>query len=148
MDAKSVQNMQSIIAVTNKHTAKLHHVGSLYILLMMHGNSNIKMIQVILHFLEFLLELVEIHLLLLFFYRRYLFGYIWLLFYIQLVCCCWWWWCDGVDVNVYVVFLLLFLLRCYVVNFLLTFLSVVIQFALWCGALILLVVQRVFFKCG
>ena len=24
--------MQSIIAVTNKHTAKLHHVGSLYIL--------------------------------------------------------------------------------------------------------------------
>ena len=32
MDAKSVQNMWSIIAVTNKHTAKLHHVGSLYIL--------------------------------------------------------------------------------------------------------------------
>ena len=32
MDAKSVRNMQSIIAVTNKHTAKLHHVGSLYIL--------------------------------------------------------------------------------------------------------------------
>ena len=32
MDAKSVGNMQSIIAVTNKHTAKLHHVGSLYIL--------------------------------------------------------------------------------------------------------------------
>jgi hypothetical protein len=24
--------MQSIIAVTNKHTAKVHHVGSLYIL--------------------------------------------------------------------------------------------------------------------
>ena len=32
MDAKSVRNMYSIIAVTNKHTAKLHHVGSLYIL--------------------------------------------------------------------------------------------------------------------
>ena len=32
MDAKSVRNMQSIIAVTNKHTANLHHVGSLYIL--------------------------------------------------------------------------------------------------------------------
>jgi hypothetical protein len=32
MDANSVRNMQSIIAVTNKHTAKLHHVGSLYIL--------------------------------------------------------------------------------------------------------------------
>ena len=29
---KSVRNMYSIIAVTNKHTAKLHHVGSLYIL--------------------------------------------------------------------------------------------------------------------
>ena len=32
MDAKSVRNIKSIIAVTNKHTAKLHHVGSLYIL--------------------------------------------------------------------------------------------------------------------
>ena len=32
MEAKSVRNMQSITAVTNKHTAKLHHVGSLYIL--------------------------------------------------------------------------------------------------------------------
>ena len=32
MDAKSVRNMYSIIAVTNKRTAKLHHVGSLYIL--------------------------------------------------------------------------------------------------------------------
>jgi hypothetical protein len=32
MDANSVRNMCSIIAVTNKHTAKLHHVGSLYIL--------------------------------------------------------------------------------------------------------------------
>ena len=32
MDARSVRNMYSIIAVTNKHTAKLHHVGSLYIL--------------------------------------------------------------------------------------------------------------------
>ena len=32
MDAKSVRNMQSNIAVTNKHTAKLHPVGSLYIL--------------------------------------------------------------------------------------------------------------------
>ena len=32
MDAKSVRNMASITAVTNKHTAKLHHVGSLYIL--------------------------------------------------------------------------------------------------------------------
>ena len=32
MDAKSVRNMYIIIAVTNKHTAKLHHVGSLYIL--------------------------------------------------------------------------------------------------------------------
>ena len=32
MDAKSVRNMYSIIAVTNKHTGKLHHVGSLYIL--------------------------------------------------------------------------------------------------------------------
>ena len=31
MDAKSVRNMYSIIAATNKHTAKLHHVGSLYI---------------------------------------------------------------------------------------------------------------------
>ena len=30
--ANSVRNMQSIIAATNKHTAKLHHVGSLYIL--------------------------------------------------------------------------------------------------------------------
>ena len=32
MEAKSVRNMYSIIAVTNKHTAKLHHIGSLYIL--------------------------------------------------------------------------------------------------------------------
>jgi len=32
MDAKSVWNVQSIIAVTNKHIAKLHHVGSLYVL--------------------------------------------------------------------------------------------------------------------
>jgi hypothetical protein len=32
MDANSVRNMHSIIAVTNKHTGKLHHVGSLYIL--------------------------------------------------------------------------------------------------------------------
>ena len=32
MDAKSVRNMYNIIAVTNKHTAKLHHGGSLYIL--------------------------------------------------------------------------------------------------------------------
>ena len=32
MDAKSVRNMYSIIAVTNKHTAKLHHVVSLYML--------------------------------------------------------------------------------------------------------------------
>jgi len=32
MDAKSFRNMYSTIAVTNKHTAKLHHVGSLYIL--------------------------------------------------------------------------------------------------------------------
>jgi hypothetical protein len=32
MDANSVRNMQSVIAVTNKHTANLHHVGSLYIL--------------------------------------------------------------------------------------------------------------------
>jgi len=31
MEAKSVRNMQSIIAVTNKHTAKLHHVGYLHI---------------------------------------------------------------------------------------------------------------------
>jgi len=31
-DAKSVRNMYSNITVTNKHTAKLHHVGSLYIL--------------------------------------------------------------------------------------------------------------------
>ena len=31
MDAKSVRNMYSIIAVTNKHTANLHHVGYLYI---------------------------------------------------------------------------------------------------------------------
>ena len=31
MDAKSVRNMWSIISVTNKHTAKLHHVVSLYI---------------------------------------------------------------------------------------------------------------------
>ena len=31
MDAKNVRNMYSIIAVTNKHTAKLHHVDSLYI---------------------------------------------------------------------------------------------------------------------
>ena len=35
MDAKSVRNMQSNIAVTNKHTAKLQHVGSfIYILYM------------------------------------------------------------------------------------------------------------------
>ena len=32
MDAKSVRKMYSIIAVTNIHIAKLHHVGSLYIL--------------------------------------------------------------------------------------------------------------------
>ena len=32
MEAKSVRNMYNIIAVTNKHTAKLHYVGSLYIL--------------------------------------------------------------------------------------------------------------------
>ena len=32
MDAKSVRNMKSITAVTKKHTAKLHHGGSLYIL--------------------------------------------------------------------------------------------------------------------
>jgi hypothetical protein len=32
MDANSVRNMYSVIAVINKHTAKLHHVGSLYIL--------------------------------------------------------------------------------------------------------------------
>jgi len=32
MEAKSVRNMYSNIAVTNKHTAKLHHVGYLYIL--------------------------------------------------------------------------------------------------------------------
>ena len=32
MDAKSVRNMYSIIGVTNKYTAKLHHVDSLYIL--------------------------------------------------------------------------------------------------------------------
>ena len=32
MEAKSVRNMYSIIVVTNKHTAKLYHVGSLYIL--------------------------------------------------------------------------------------------------------------------
>jgi len=31
MDAKSVRNMYSIIAVTNKHTAKLHQIGSFYI---------------------------------------------------------------------------------------------------------------------
>ena len=32
MEAKSVRNMESIITVTNKHTAKKHHVGSLYML--------------------------------------------------------------------------------------------------------------------
>jgi len=32
MDAKSVRNMYGIIAITNKHTAKLHHFCSLYIL--------------------------------------------------------------------------------------------------------------------
>ena len=32
MDAKIVRNMYSNIAVANKHTAKLQHVGSLYIL--------------------------------------------------------------------------------------------------------------------
>ena len=32
MEVKSVRNMYSIIAVTNKHTAKLLNVGSLYIL--------------------------------------------------------------------------------------------------------------------
>jgi hypothetical protein len=32
MDANSVRNMYSIIAITNKHTAKLDNVGSLYIL--------------------------------------------------------------------------------------------------------------------
>jgi len=31
MDAKSVRNVWSNIAVTNKHTAKLHHIGSFYI---------------------------------------------------------------------------------------------------------------------
>ena len=31
MDARSFRNMYSNIAVTNKHTAKLHHVGSFYI---------------------------------------------------------------------------------------------------------------------
>jgi len=31
-DPFCVRNMWSIIAVTHKHTAKLHHVGSLYIL--------------------------------------------------------------------------------------------------------------------
>ena len=31
MDAKRVRNMYSNIAVTNKHTAKIHHVGSFYI---------------------------------------------------------------------------------------------------------------------
>jgi len=35
--------MYSNIAVTNKHTAKLHHVGSFYIYyVMMHGKPNIK----------------------------------------------------------------------------------------------------------
>ena len=42
MDAKSVRNMESIIAVTNRHTAKLHHVGSLYILTQY--NSGLSMI--------------------------------------------------------------------------------------------------------
>ena len=32
MEAKSVRNMYSIIAVINEHNTKLHHVGSLYIL--------------------------------------------------------------------------------------------------------------------
>jgi hypothetical protein len=32
MDAQSVRNVYSNIAVTDKHTAKLHHVGSLYVL--------------------------------------------------------------------------------------------------------------------
>jgi hypothetical protein len=32
MDSNSVRNMYNITAVTYKHTAKLHHVGSLYIL--------------------------------------------------------------------------------------------------------------------
>jgi hypothetical protein len=31
METNSFQNMYSIFAVTNKHTVKLHHVGSLYI---------------------------------------------------------------------------------------------------------------------
>ena len=35
MDAKSVRNMQSNIAVANKHTAGLHHVGSFYIYIFM-----------------------------------------------------------------------------------------------------------------
>ena len=44
-EAKSVRNMYSNIAVTNKHNAKLHHVGSLYIYnLTMHGNPNLKYI--------------------------------------------------------------------------------------------------------
>ena len=43
MDAKSVRNMYSNIAVTSKSTAKLHHFGSFYVYyLMMHGNPNIK----------------------------------------------------------------------------------------------------------
>ena len=33
---KSFRNMKSIIAVTNTHTAKLHHVGSLYILYLLY----------------------------------------------------------------------------------------------------------------
>ena len=43
MDAKSFRNMYSIIAVTNKHTAKLHHVGSLYILTQNYCNTVYKL---------------------------------------------------------------------------------------------------------
>jgi hypothetical protein len=38
-DANSVRNMWSIIAVTIKHAAKLHRVGSLYILCLKHSTS-------------------------------------------------------------------------------------------------------------
>jgi len=44
MDAKSIRNMWSIIAFTNKHTAKLHHIGSLYILFS--NNLNRKLITI------------------------------------------------------------------------------------------------------
>ena len=46
--SNKASKVDGIIAVTNKHTAKLHHVGSFYIYyLMMHGNPNIKFVLIL-----------------------------------------------------------------------------------------------------